>query len=171
MEWAVGIPLPERPNAREHVIEAESALGVNKLEDAIEHAEKAMAQAHGATEIGGRARLVLAIASSWLGYHADAQRAAAAERATPAALAADLSAAARECGVELPPRTSEQLLAGRVLDPHAEQRVVQQPPHEKLERQVAHAPHLVALHREACLCPALHDPVARRKHDGLVQVG
>lgn len=41
----------------------------------------------------------------------DAQRAAAAERATPAALAADLSAAARECGVELPPRTSEQLLA------------------------------------------------------------
>ena len=56
-----------------------------------------------------------------------------------------------------------------VLDAHAEQRVVQESTHEEFQRQVTHAPYLVAFHRKTRLGPALHNAVARRKHDGLVE--
>ena len=63
-----------------------------------------------------------------------------------------------------------QRFARLVLDAYAQQRIVQQAPHQEFERQVTHAPHLVALHREARSCPAFHDAVARREYHRLVEI-
>jgi serine/threonine protein kinase len=77
MGWADEPMLPDQPAAKKLVIEAEHALRVNALDDAIVYAERAFASAKGARELCGRARLVQAIACSWLGGHADAERSAA----------------------------------------------------------------------------------------------
>ncbi len=76
MEWTDELPLPDKPAARKPFLDAERALSVNALDDAIVHAERAFAVSHGAGEIAGRARLVQAIACSWLGGHVDAERSA-----------------------------------------------------------------------------------------------
>lgn len=76
MEWTDELPLPDKPAVRKHFLDAERALSVNALDDAIVHAERAFALSHGAGEVAGRARLVQAIACSWLGGHADAERSA-----------------------------------------------------------------------------------------------
>jgi hypothetical protein len=63
-----------------------------------------------------------------------------------------------------------QRFARFVFDAYAQQRIVQEAPHQEFERQVTYAPHVVAFHRETRLCPALHDAVACRKHHGLVEI-
>ncbi|MCC6525432.1 MAG: protein kinase [Polyangiaceae bacterium] len=55
------------------VQEAQQALSVNALEDAILHADTAIAAGRGDADLVGRMRLVQAIASRWLGKYADTE--------------------------------------------------------------------------------------------------
>ncbi len=105
--------------------------------------------------------------------HGQSERCAAVEEtggeAAEAAVAEARVGLAVEDGLEVEAQPSQRF-ARLVLDAHAEQCVVQQTPHEEFERQVAHAPHVVALHGQARFGPALHDAVARREHHGLVEI-
>lgn len=77
MSWIDDRAPEGSPAALKAAMKAEEALQVNALDAAIVYAERAFAAAKGAGELAGRARLVQAIACSWLGGHADAERAAA----------------------------------------------------------------------------------------------
>ena len=64
-----------------------------------------------------------------------------------------------------------QRFGRRIGDAETEQRVTQQATHQEFQRQVADPANVFALDRHACLAPALHQPIARGEHDGLVQEG
>ena len=64
---------------------------------------------------------------------------------------------------------SPERLARLVLDADAVQRIVQETPHEELERDIAGPPDVVAFHREPGPGPALHQPVPGRVDHGLVE--
>lgn len=66
------------PTAHKLIGEAEAALGRSELVRASDLAADALGHCSHASNVAGRARLVLAIAASWLGNHENAQSAAAA---------------------------------------------------------------------------------------------